>query len=340
MTGGPSRAVRRLTGTIAVVLGAGLVSTAVVDGDSLPAAKAPLRGLVWLNRPPAAESGLPVGGVALSVRWADLAPAPGADATIAVEGALGSLGRRVRVKLRVLAGVHAPEWVKRLGGAPVPLREPQAREQGVVPRFWTAEVGAAYDELQRALAARFDGDGRIVEVAISRCTTFNAEPALRQVSTRENVTALLRAGYSAKADLRCQEEAIEAHRVWRRTRSGLAMNPYQRIDPDGTTATDVGVSIRLMRRCRETLGQRCVLENNSIRWPPLDASYGAVYEAMRALGPPVLFQTAGPRRVGDWVRAVRWAAEQGAQAVEVEPGQVESNRARAAELHEALLANV
>lgn len=336
---------RALAVAVLATLIAGVVSVLAYEGSgtsaraqTATALKRPLRGLVWINRGAPAGSGLPIGGVALSLRWADIQPQEGADAAAAVRAAVRAVPGRLPVKLRILAGVDAPEWVKQLGGGPVALVDVQQQRPGTVPRFWTDEVGSAYLRLQEELAASFDGAARIVEVAVSRCTTFNAEPMIRQATSRENVGALLAAGYTVDADLRCQREALAAHRVWRRTRTGFAVNPYQRVEPS-PSPPDTATAIRLMRDCRSILGRRCVLQNNSIRWPVLQGPYAALYEAMGALGGPLAFQTAGPKRVGDWPRTIDWAVAQGAAAVEVEPAQVQAHAAQAVRLHQALLAN-
>jgi hypothetical protein len=331
---------------VVAVLTAGIVAAFTYQPDTPsavasqpPPIKPPLTGLIWINRPAPLGSGLPMGGVALSVRWADIEPTPDADVEGAVAAALADVPGRTPVKLRILAGIHAPDWVKQLGGGAVALRDVQQGVTATVPRFWTDEVGQAYERLQARLAARFDDARRVADVAISRCTTFNAEPMIRQATDRANADALLAAGYSVDADLRCQEQALEAHRPWRRTRSSLAVNPYQRVEPQGPTPPDTATPLRLMRTCRTVLGRRCVLQNNSIRWPVLSGPYATLYESMAALGGPIAFQTAGPKRVGDWAQTVSWAVEQGATAVEVEPAQVRANTSDAFRLHDALLGN-
>lgn len=336
-------ATRGLTAAVLAVLLAGIVAAATYQPETEsagastpPAVKHQLTGLVWINRPAPLGSGLPMGGVALSVRWADIEPTPGAAVEDAVARAVAGVPGLTPVKLRILAGVHAPDWVKQLAGGAVPLHDVQQGVTSTIPRFWTSEVGEAYARLQERLARRFDDAPRIREVAISRCTTFNAEPMIRQATARENADALLAAGYTVDADLRCQEEAMRAHLPWRRTRAALAVNPYQRVEAQGQAPPDTATPLRLMRRCRAVLGERCVLQNNSIRWPVLTGPYATLYESMAALGGPIAFQTAGPKRVGDWVRTVAWAVEQGAASVEVEAAQVRANRTDAFRLHDAL----
>jgi hypothetical protein len=163
--------------------------------------------------------------------------------------------------------VESPRWAKRLGGRPVHLRDPHDHQSGTVPRFWTAAFGTAYADLHRRLAARYDADPVVAEVVVSRCTTFYAEPFIRQTSDRKSRRALLRAGYTEAADKRCHRQEIDTHQVWSRTRSGLALNPAQFLTRKGRRTVDDSFTIAMMRYCERKLGPRCVLENNSIRSP-------------------------------------------------------------------------
>ena len=261
----------------------------------------------------------------VGVGWDELQPDP--NGALAAENPIDralrsvrSLGRSdspIRLKVRVLAGIRAPEWAKNLGGPPFHITDPSSGRGGTVGRFWTPEFGVAYAELHKALAARYDAVAVIGEVTVARCMTVFAEPFLRQISYPDAADAYRAAGYTEAADRVCQREQIDAHDVWRRTRSGLAVNPYQYIGATGPGTVDGDVTVQLMRYCRDKLGDRCVLENNSIRWPPLGNRYTAMYDAMKRMGPPFAFQTAAASRIGDPVRAVEWAVEFGADAVEL-----------------------
>jgi hypothetical protein len=312
----------------------------VAAWKSEPPLKPVLRGVVALGGPPPPAYQALTAGFSVNVSWRELQPRPGESLvnTEAIDQALTAAGRLgLRVKLRVLAGTEAPEWVQRIGGAPVPVGDDFDDRGGMIGRFWLPEYGAAYDELQRKLSDRYDDVPELAQVEISRCTTVYAEPLQRQRMSTETVRALLWAGYSVAADLTCHQESIASHRRWIRTRSGLAVNPYQVINDDGTTALDPDVTVGIMGDCRQVLQLRCVLENNSIRWPPLGSAYAPMYEEMEAQGSPLAFQTAGPRRLGNWVATLEWAVEQGANAVETP--MVDRSKSTLERLHAALAAN-
>jgi hypothetical protein len=60
-----------------------------------------------------------------------------------------------------------------------------------------------------------------------------------------------------------------------------------------------------------------VLENNSIRTPPLTGAYTTMYQEMQQLGPPITFQTSTEDKIGNLQETLSWAAGIGADAVEL-----------------------
>jgi hypothetical protein len=289
--------------------------------------KTPLSGIVTIGALPKGRVESFVGGVSVNVPWADLEPTEGAPLTRpnAIDEAVDAVRRAGSgadcargVKVRVLAGVHSPEWAKGLDGPSLALTQEQEGLSGTVPRFWTERFGLAYAALQDRLAEAYDGVAEVREVVISRCMTFYAEPLLRQATNVSNASALSVAGLDESADRACLRAQIEAHAVWASTPSSLALNPYvgpMAPSPEGSLL----VTLDAADYCRATLGQRCILANNSIRWPPLGRRYLEMYEAMEVLGAPLEFQTAAPRRIGDVMATVQWAVERGAGSVELEP---------------------
>lgn len=269
-----------------------------------------------------------VNGAVVKVNWSDLQPVKGGPITVgneidqAVASAavlnLANPALNLRLKLRVYTGVNAPEWAKQLDGPPVTLYDPQTSALiGTVGRFWTPRFKAAYDDLQAKLAARYDLNPVIADVVISRCTTQFAEPFLRQGALAVNRAAYLAAGYTVAKDQVCLSEQIDTHaRTWTRTRSSLAFNPYQAIDPAGVRI-DEPYTESMMVYCRQVLGARCVLGSNSLGWPLAGGAYTALYSRLTALGPPLYFQTETAAKLTDWRPALEWAANSGANMVEM-----------------------
>jgi hypothetical protein len=309
------------------------------------ALKPVLTGVLDRKGMPAASLVAGLDGFVVKANWADIQP--GASGPIAANNAVDKAVAAVRalpagtnyhLKLRIEAGVYAPAWAKSLGGAPVSYYK--GKQVLTFGRFWTPAFGAAYADLQSKLAARYDVTPEIVETEISRCTVLDAEPFLRaNRADLRTMQAMVAAGYTAAADEVCQREEVGAHQVWQQTRSGLALDPYDRIQADGTVVLDEAFTEQMMGYCRTSLGPRCVLENNGISSPTLPAPYPAMYAAMAASGPPIAFQTADPKRIGDWYATLVWAAGHGANHVELNTGYPTYDQTRLQSARAGLRAN-
>ena len=284
-----------------------------------------LHGLLDRTGEPPAQFLSSLAGYVVNAHWSDLQPAQGGpiaannviDQSIAAVRAINASAHlHLGLKVRLYAGIWAPDWAKNLGGGPVQVADPSSGQGGTVGRFWTDAFGEAYADLQNKLAAKYDSVPEVREVTISRCMTVFAEPLIRDISNPSAVQALLSAGYSVTADEQCQQQQITAHRVWQHTRSDLSFNPYQVINSDGSTSTDEAFTESLMDYCRHELGRACVLENNSLRQgnPP---NYQAMYAHMQSLGPPIAIQTAASKKVTDLISTIQTAAGIGASSVEL-----------------------
>jgi hypothetical protein len=318
---------------VSVTQPAGAVS-APLDGEL----KEPVRGLLDRQGPAPAAYQSVVNAFVIRVPWATLQPARepgtnhgGALDPAAITAALAlprAAGKPVR--LRVTAGTEAPEWAKRLGGHKPMDWYADGALLGTIGRFWTPEFDTAYRNLQERLAALYDSDPRIREVVVARCTTEFAEPYTRQTNQLAlNRPALEEAEYTSAADDRCHQEEIQAHQVWQRTRSYLALNPYQRINESTWTGTvDLPFTKDMIGYCRQILGARCVLGNNSLD-PDRPAVYQQMYEHIAAQGGPIAYQTATAAKVCEsqnpqtpcpparWNAVLDMALDYGAGAVEL-----------------------
>jgi hypothetical protein len=280
----------------------------------------------------------------VNANWADLQP--DASGPIAADNVIDQAIAQARqggpngpfaLKVRIFGGIHAPNWAKQLGGPPVAVRDPLSGQGGTVGRFWTDAYQRAYAQFQQELAARYDGVPEVREVTAAQCTTVYSEPFIRDVQDASSVHDFLAAGFSVGADEACQRSQIDAHDAWRHTRTSVAFNPYQHINPDGSSSVDEAFTETMMRYCRSRLGPRCVLENNSVRWPQRST---AMYDYMRSLGPPIAFQTAVIRRVGDLAKTLQFCITLRAEAVELPDGAEQAVGAgQLAQANTALAAN-
>jgi len=301
-----------------------------------------LQGLLDRDgQPPAGYIPTAVSGWVVKANWKDLQPA--ADGPIAANNVIDQaiaaahkLG--VGLKLRVYTGTNAPDWAKALDGGPVNVVDPQDKEQGTIGRFWTDDFGKAYADLEQKLAAKYDAVPEVREVVISRCTTFFAEPFIRDKGDKGSIANMLGAGFSFTADQTCHRQEIDAHKVWLQTHSDVDFSPYQNIEKKGVNSVDEGFTESMMDYCRTTLGARCVLENNSIR-TPVQANYAAMYDKIQAMGPPISFQTANPNKIGDLLSTLQWAAQVGANSVELPGSYTQSPPSTFVSANQALIKN-
>ncbi len=300
-----------------------------------------IRGLVDRGvAPPAA--GLQASSI--EVGWNQLEPSgPGLVADNPIDQAIAAAGC-TPLRIRVLAGIATPQWVLAATGS-VAVVNPYSNTPGTAGEFWTAEYGVLYDNLESELAAQYEQVPNVQEFVVSRCALFYPEPFLIGTSEAENDTNLLAAGYTEAADQQCQQEEIDtAGADWPTTRIGVSFNPYQTLAPSTNskgyvTGVDIGYTEQMMAYCRYTLGQRCVLENDSIRDPISGVGgstpyYGEMYAAMTGasgpvqltlgtlnqsvtLGAPLAFQTATATNIGDFWGTLEWAREQHAASVEL-----------------------
>jgi len=289
--------------------------------------KSMIHGLVDRDGPPPPGYLGAVTNFVVDAPWSELQPVAGGglaadnviDQAIAAADSLNAANGdgRIELKIRLMAGIDAPGWAQQLGGGPVTLVNPEDGSSGTVGRFWTTAFGQAYDQLWSELAAAYDSVAVVHEITVARCMTFTDEPFLRDISDPANVQSLLAAGFSLTADEQCEQQEIQVGSEWHHTRIGVAFNPYQAVQADGSATTDEAFTASMMAYCRAQLGPQCVLENNSIRTPPLSGAYAQMYASMEELGPPITFQTATEDKIGNLQSTLEWAATIGADAVEL-----------------------
>ena len=133
---------------------------------------------------------------------------------------------------------------------------------------------------------------------MAKNTTIYNDSLIRQVQSPATVTALLAAGYSTAVDEQQQlQDVTSLGTYWKHTHVGFAFNPYQTTNP---VTQDEAFTQQLISAGRAALGDRLVLENNSLRQGYLSGNgdYQAMYAYMCGVGGPIGFQTATLSKVG------------------------------------------
>jgi hypothetical protein len=246
-------------------------------------------------------------------KWADLQPTAGGPIAHpnAIDDAIAS-GNPFRVRLHL--GRYSPDWLKAEVGTltMIDSANPTGPVTADIPRWWSPAFVDRYVALLGLLDAEY---GRqIVAMFVGGPCTFYPEPCLRQLSEPANRVALLAVGYTTETDITAQEQMIRAHHVLP-GRVAYSFNPYQRLDPDGTWASDLDLTAHLMDVVRERGDS--VIANNSLRSPLQGGAYPGLYDEVVAHGKPFGFQTAVASRVGDLRGTIQQAVAWGAHFVEL-----------------------
>jgi len=235
--------------------------------------------------------------VVLNYSWRQLEPAQGQFDFSEIESDLAALraynaahpDRPAAAKLRVAGGVVAPEWVEQLAGT-VTLN---LRDQSVtIGRFWTPVYRQSWRDLQTALAADYDNNPLVQEVAISSCSTATDEP-FNLPRGPENDAQLQAAGFTDAAYQACLTGALDDYAAWRATPLDFTFNPFEDTD-SGHPRPDPAFTTSLMATFRARFGQRAVLANHGLQ-PTVTARQADVYAELAKLGPPIAFQTISPK---------------------------------------------
>jgi hypothetical protein len=312
------------------VITASLLVAAAVHAAEM---KKPIRGLVSMGpmkfsvdgtdpvntlEPLNAKPGI-FGGIVILATWRELQQS--ASSGIAENNTIDKALEEVRaynrknpqkplaVKLRVWGGHVAPDWAKEIGGPPIKVFHAHERTLG---RFWSPPYRHAWAHFQEMLAAKYDKEPLIHEVAATSCMTFTAEPFY--LADEPSVSKPLNAaGFKPFQFKQCLMDIVKDYSPWKATNVETPLNPVYM--PLGNPKGDPKFTEDFMRACRKSIGKRCILDNHDFDTKP-PASMGPIYESMKKVGPPIEFQTfhVSPP---DWDGTIQKAASMGAGSIEL-----------------------
>jgi hypothetical protein len=265
-------------------MGASLIAVPIMvagltafEGGATPATaveattlKPGLRGLVVTQ--PTALSTVPYADFgSMKLPWNTIETHPGVYSFSQIDNALAA-HPDVKFRLRFMAGIHAPTWVKDDSGGCV-LIEPNSPNgnTGCAPRYWTDAFHADYVALMQAVAARYEGDPQVVEIPNSECTTIFAEPFILGADA-PSVDRLWRAGYTKQGHDTCLRRSTSAMMsLFRTTRVSLAGHgKWQFIvqgrggPDDGTSAASWEDERSLLNDLSSAYGSRLVLDDHGL----------------------------------------------------------------------------
>jgi hypothetical protein len=197
------------------------------------------------------------------------------------------------VKLRVWGGSFAPNWVIDSTGGPIHLVHTNVNKldrERTVGHVWSPGYRKAWAHLQELLAAKYDREPLIREVAATSCAMFTAEPFYLDTHERA-LTPLRDAGLTDAKYQACLDGIPEDYAPWKTTRFETPLNPFRSTD-GAKPKDDPSFTVAWIERCRKADPLRCVLDNHDLGTKD-DSSkgMGEVYEAMKKSGSEVEFQT-------------------------------------------------
>ncbi len=342
--------------------------------------KTPIRGLIDLGQinfeimPPAPYNTLyyaclsqtEISGIVVNDTWADLQPDYAGQPlnTATIDAALQLVerynrfpGRSLGVRLRVWAGLYAPDWAKAIGGPAVDICDQGAVPQPVptsttptpcpaaaiktVGRFWSDAYDAAWRALQSQLALKYDNDPFVTEVSLSSCSSLTSEPFVQPEDNYSHAN-MQASGYTDAGYQMCLAGAVARDYApyWHATPVDFSFNPFQLIDPV-PKQSDLAFTENTIDACRAQLGSRCILLNETMgkftpapspapgATPAGAAEYFAMWEHMHDAGGTIAFETASPpnlliawgSNLTGWSAAVTMAIRYGASSLELFPPQ-------------------
>ncbi|WAC92301.1 hypothetical protein [Mycobacterium sp. Aquia_213] len=222
------------------------------------------------------------------------------------------------VKIRVWGGFWAPDWVMEDSGGKVPVVHTNFRgvaKDRTLGHVWDDRYHLRWAHLQELLAAKYDGDPLVHEVAVTSCMMFTAEPF--SIDTRPAaVDPLRKAGMTDANYKACLNRIVDDYAPWKTTRFETPLNPFKATD-SGKPVHDVDFTLAWMADCRKRAGDRCVFDNHDLDVPKkVNKDLQTIYAAMKSSGAEVEFQTGGasPPDLG---AVIGYGVQQGATSIEL-----------------------
>jgi hypothetical protein len=204
-----------------------------------------------------------VHGVFLNVPWSAL---ENADQSFVgtgwsrIDSALAEPGTN-GVKLRVMAGMYAPDWLKNEVGS-VRL-DTRCCGSITVPEYWTPEFQLQYQQLMVELAGRYDSNPKLLSVTDSACMTANAEPFIK--GGPDAGAQLYAAGDTQANELYCFQTSMATQMAaFSRTRTDLAGHLAWQIPAPAGVDSSWADERDLVDSFLEEYGDKLIFQDNGL----------------------------------------------------------------------------
>ena len=229
----------------------------------------------------------------------------------------------------------APDYVKKIGGTPIPFYDHQAGADTTIGRFWTTAYQARWQALMTHLAGRYDTNAVVREVNIGGTGTISAETMLTMGgdtitgSTITNNARMVAAGATEAARRSALMNDITfMQRTWAHTHTTLFCHPYVTLEPKAKTSLSITEEI-VAAAYQSDPGATVFGHTGASELTFKGQTHSAVldmYEFFIANGYPFMAQTqaysggAKNEGVGDLSYVITWLAAHGAYSTELPSG--------------------
>jgi hypothetical protein len=293
------------------------------------------RGLNAYAKAPASAQAS-VGIVVVDANWSELESSRGVYNTTAIDSQLAAAAKEgLRVRIRVIAGTQAPDYVKRIGGAAIPFYDHQGKSSTTIGRFWTTRYQNRWQKLMTHLAGKYDTNARVAEVNISGTGTVSAEVMLTMGndtlpgSSITNNSRLLSAGATEAARRAALTNDIAfMQNTWAHTHTTLFCHSYTSLEPSvkgGMTTTDQIINATYAAKPGATVFGHTGASELMLKGVTHKNTLG-MYTFILAHNYPFMAQTqaysggAKNEGVGDLAYVLTWLANHGAFSTELPAG--------------------
>jgi hypothetical protein len=234
--------------------------------------------------PPPADLDPYVHGYIIEALWNVMEPTQGTLDTSRIDNAV----KQVRawnaanpsnprgLRMRIFAGFDTPGWALNLGGPAVHLCS-QSGSCGLVPRWWTAPVQAAYQQYTQLLANYVNSIPEIREVTVGLTMVRWGEIMVRFPTVGGNQAAYANAGYTEAGDIAAMKAEIDDSAAFRAV-TQVDVADYQ----TPSNGQDISVSQEIMDYAVATL-PHVQFANASITQDP--SQNAAIFDLMKTYGP-------------------------------------------------------
>jgi len=224
-----------------------------------------------------------VDGYIIEAAWNVMEPSQGTFVTSRIDHAVAAVrawnaanpGNQRGLRLRITAGFKTPSWALNLGGSAVHLCS-QSGTCGLVPRWWTAPVQAAYAAYTAKLAAYINPIPEIREVTVGLTMVRWGEVMVRFPTVAGNAAAYSAAGYTEALDIAAMKSEVN---------DGKAFDAVTQIDvadyQTPSNGQDISVSKEIMDYAVATL-THVQFANASITQSP--GQNAAIFSLMQTYG--------------------------------------------------------